>query len=272
MIKFKFTGTGGQLFAKLFVGMILTMITFGIYSPWFVVGMMKYFFSKSQFGPTAKGDLKLEFSGQGGKFFVIGLVGYLLTLITLGIYGPWFMVKLIRFYAENSVAKADDGTRYQLRFDASGGDLFVTFLVGYLLTMITFGIYGPWFMCKLQDLFYSNTSILSGGQKVGGLNFSGTGGDLFVTFIVGYLLSMITLGIYGPWFQVKIMKFYAQHTVVTVNGVKYGSDFTGTGGELFVKMLLGSLLTLLTLGIYAFWFAVDITKWKMDNTPYKPIA
>ncbi len=271
-MKFKFSGSGGELFGKLFVGLLLTMVTFGIYSPWFVVGMMKYFFSKSQFGPTGKGDLQLEFKGQGGEFFVIGLVGYLLTLITLGIYGPWFMAKLIRFYADNSEAKAQDGTSYQLRFDASGGDLFVAFLVGYLLTMITFGIYTPWFMCKLQELFYANTSIVSGGQKVGGLDFNGSGGELFVTFLVGYLLTVITLGIYMPWFQVKIMKFYAQHTVITVNGARFSSDFEGTGGQFFVKLLVGYLLTMLTLGIYGFWFAVDLIKWKMDNTPYKPAA
>lgn len=267
MMKFKFTGTGGELFGKLIVGLLLTLITFGIYTPWFMIGMQKYLYEKTTFGPTAKGDLKLQFTGEGSAFFVLLLVGYLLTMITIGIYTPWFIAKLLRFYADNSSATASDGTSYQLRFDASGGDLFVAFLLGALLTPITMGIYTPWFMCSLQKLIYSHTSLISGGQKVGDLDFVGTGGHLFVTFLVGYLLTLVTLGIYSFWFAIKLFKFYSNNTVATVNGTAYSADFTGTGGQYLVKSLLGYLLSMVTLGIYSFWFIADLLKWQTDNLP-----
>ena len=91
-------------------------------------------------------------------------------------------------------------------FQGTGGELFVTFLVGYLLTMITFGIYMPWFICKLANFLMANTTL--GPTKRGELRleFSGTGGELFVTFLVGYLLTMITFGIYAPWFVSKLIK------------------------------------------------------------------
>ncbi|VEA21649.1 Inner membrane protein yjgN ORF X [Salmonella enterica subsp. enterica] len=39
----------------------------------------------------------LVFTGKGGKYFVICLVNFLLTCITLGIYAPWAMVKCRRY-------------------------------------------------------------------------------------------------------------------------------------------------------------------------------
>jgi len=267
-----FTGTGGELFGVLFVGMLLTMITFGIYYPWFICKMNNYVLSRTTLGPTQRGQLQLSFTGRGGELFVIALVGYLLTMITFGIYGAWFMVKLLRFFFGNTVAVAQDGTRYQLRFDGTGGELFVTVLVGYLLTMITFGIYGPWFMCKLQKVIMGRTAIVENGQQAGTLDFVGRGGELFVTMLVGGLLCAITLYIYFAWFQVKLFKFFAGNTRVQLHGRSFAGDFTGTGGEMFVIVLVGYLLTMITFGIYGFWFMAKLLRFQLNNTVFRDLA
>jgi len=44
-----------------------------------------------------------DFLGTGGQLLVTLLVGYLLTIITAGIYGPWFICKLYKFELENLV-------------------------------------------------------------------------------------------------------------------------------------------------------------------------
>src|SRR5690606_25195133 len=51
------------------------------------------------------------------------------------------------------------------------------------------------------------------GGGGGGLrpNFQGTGGELFVTFLVGYLLTVVTIGIYAPWFHCKLLNFMASN-------------------------------------------------------------
>jgi uncharacterized membrane protein YjgN (DUF898 family) len=265
-----FKGTGGELFAKLIVGALLMVVTLGIYAPWFQVSLNKYIYSVTRIRGTQRGDLQLEFTGTGGQLFVIGLVGGLLTAITIGIYFPWFLVKLIRWYEENTTAKAADGTTYKLQSDLNGGELFVTFLVGYLLTVVTIGIYAPWFMCKLQKLFAEKTQILEQGRPSGRLNFVGQGGELFVTFLVGYLLTMVTLGIYASWFQVKMLKFFATNTEVAIAGRTYRGDFVGTGGELFVLNLVGVLLTMITLGIYGFWYLAKSLAFQLNNTMYRP--
>ncbi|KIG12033.1 hypothetical protein DB30_02088 [Enhygromyxa salina] len=261
-----FSGTGGELLGQLFVGYLLTLITFGIYSPWFMCKFANFIAERVTYGPTAKGTVRFKFEGEGGQLFVTFLVGYLLTMITFGIYMPWFMCKLAKFFTDNTTVSIDDGSVYKPRFDGAGGDLFVTFLVGYLLTAITFGIYAPWFMCKMNKWFAENTKITKNGQDVGGMDFVGEGGELLVTFIVGYLLTLITFGIYGAWFQVKMIKFNADNTKLNVDGQRLGMRFTGEGGELFVMVLVGYLLTLVTLGFYMFWFMAKLLKWQLSNT------
>ncbi len=265
-IRGDFTGTGGELLGKLFVGYLLTLITFGIYGAWFVCKMINYIASKVSFGPTPRGVVRFRFDGKGGDLFVTFLVGYLLTIITIGIYTPWFICKIQKFYADNTVVTTDDGSEFKLAFSGKGGDLFVTFLVGYLLTMITFGIYMPWFVCKLNKWFAQNTKITKQGGEVGGMDFTGQGGELFVTFLVGYLLTIITFGIYMAWFQVKLLKFNAEHMKIDVEGRRVNLRFTGEGGELFVMLLVGYLLTIITFGFYMFWLMAKLLKWQLSNT------
>jgi len=266
--RFDFKGTGGGLIVKFIVGILLSIITLGIYASWFAVDLWKYVCSTTSFGTTKKGQIQFEFAGTGGQLFVINLVGCLLMIITIGIYTPWYMVKLTKFLADHTKGKAQDGTTYRLAFKGSGGDLFVTCIVGWILSVITLGIYTPWFIVKLWKYFASNSDILEGETKVGALDFTGTGGDLFVTFLVGYLLSIITLGIYFPWFMVKLAIYYRKNLRADVQGAIHTGGFTGAGGQFFVKLLVGYLLTLVTIGIYGAWFCVDILKFYLNNTTF----
>jgi uncharacterized membrane protein YjgN (DUF898 family) len=268
--RFTFTGSGGALFVQFLVGIILTVITLGIYAPWFAIKLTKFVYDNTTLSGSAKGGMRLEFRGTGGQLFVTYLVGILLTIITLGIYGPWFWAKLIKFFSDNSVARAGDGTEYKLQFNGTGGQLFVTCLVGYLLTIITLGIYGPWFAVKLMKLIAQKTAILETGHPAGNIAFVATGGQLFVTLLVGVLLTIITLGIYGAWFAVKLTKFYTENTEITVNGIRHAGTFGGTGGQFFVLNLVGYLLTIITLGIYGAWYICKIWKFKINNTAFVP--
>jgi uncharacterized membrane protein YjgN (DUF898 family) len=270
-IRPNFQGSGGELFVTFLVGYLLTLVTIGIYAPWFYCKVANFVLSNTTLGPTRRGELRLEFTGMGGELFVTFLVGYLLTLITTGIYAPWFMAKLTKFFADNTVATAADGTRFRPSFEASGGELFVTFLVGYLLTAITIGIYMPWFLCKVQKTFYSRTMILENEQQVGSLDFEGKGGELFVTYLVGYLLTLVTIGIYAPWFVVKLWRFFADGTRVLYQGRTFAGSFHGTGGELFVTFLVGYLLTAITIGIYAPWFMIKMWQFQINNREFSEI-
>ncbi|MCA9653237.1 MAG: DUF898 family protein [Myxococcales bacterium] len=267
-----FQGTGGELFVTFLVGYLLTAITAGIYAPWFVCKLTKFVMDNTTVGPTKRGELRLQFEGTGGELFVTFLVGYLLTAITIGIYAPWFVAKLIKFFTNNTTAIAQDGTRFRLQFEGTGGELFVTFLVGYLLTAITFGIYASWFVCKLNKVLLSRTHLLENEQPAGNFDFEGTGGELFVKFIVGYLLTVVTAGIYFAWFQVNLIRFNAENTRIYYQGRAFGGQFHGTGGELFVTVLVGYLLTVLTAGIYGAWFMVKLWKFQLNHMEFNDMG
>ena len=64
--------------------------------------------------------------------------------------------------------------------------------------------------------------------------FTGKGGEYFLICLVNFLLTIITLGIYGPWALIKCRRYIYQH--VTLKGQPF--SYKGTGGAIFVSMLL----------------------------------
>ncbi|MEZ4438221.1 MAG: DUF898 family protein [Polyangiaceae bacterium] len=271
-MRFQYAGTGGELLGEAFVGLLLTMITFGIYAPWFYCRMLRYFSSKTTGGPTAHGQLRVEFNGDGGSLFGVIFVGALLTMITFGIYGAWFACRLTQYLCDNTAVVGQDGTRYQVQFRGQGGDLFGKMIVGYLLTMITFGIYMPWFLCQMRKWFYDQSTIVANGQQAGRLEFFGEGGELFGTFLLGMFLTIITCGIYKSWFDVTLAQYWARHTRIQLNGQQYAMDFDGDGAELFVLNLVGRLLTMLTLGIYSAWWVTNVVKFDVEHYVYRRLG
>ncbi|MGM0574595.1 MAG: DUF898 family protein [Myxococcota bacterium] len=267
----RFSGTGGEIFKALIVGFLLTAITLGIYAPWFYVSLTRYMAQRTTVGPTARGQVRLNFTGSGGQLFVKGFIGYLLTMLTLGIYGFWFAVDLGRFFVEHTEGQAPDGSKYQARFTLSGGEFFKAAIVGALLTMITLGIYMPWFICKVHALFKGHTHLFENGEHLGSFEFHGDGGDLFVRFIVGYLLTLVTLGIYGAWFQVSLKQFFTSFTTLRVGDRVLQGGFTGTGGELFLIHFVGMLLLPLTLGIYFFWYVARLVRFNVNHLVFQEI-
>ncbi len=266
-----YDGTGLEMLTTCILGFLLTLVTLGLGMPWYIVMLQRHVNSKTQLLPTPRGALKLDFDGTGGKLFVIGLVGGLLTLLTLGLYGPWWLASLIRYFTDHTTAKSDDGTRYRLRFNGTGGRLFVVLFVGLLLTVLTLGIYGAWFVCNLNRALAEKTEILENDRAIGGFDFVGSGGEFFVTFLVGLILSVITFGIYSAWFQVKLNKFLARSTRITINGRTFASDFDGEGLDLFILNIVGTILSCLTLGIYHFWYMVKLIRFDTEHRTYLPL-
>ena len=268
--RFEFTGTGGQLLTELIVSFFLLIITFGLYGPWYVCRFQRWWTSKIKLVLSSGKKVEFDFSGTGGNFLVKYLVGYLLTLVTFGLYAPFFLVSLIQFFVENTSGRTHDRKTVSLRFNGSGGQLFVNMLVGYVLTIITLGIYFPWFYCSLINWFTESTQADIEGSETIHLSFTGRGGSLLVTVLIGYLLTAITFGIYGFWFQVNMFKFLYGNTVVaTSNGKRYKLAFSGTGGQNLLLSLKGVVLCFLTLGIYIFWFTVEQTKFQLENIECK---
>ncbi len=77
--------------------------------------------------------------------------------------------------------------------------------------------------------------------------FTGKGGEYFLICLVNFLLTIITLGIYGPWALVKYRRYIYQH--VTLNGQPF--SYKGTGGAIFVSMFLIIVVYLLSISCFS---------------------
>jgi uncharacterized membrane protein YjgN (DUF898 family) len=76
------------------------------------------------------------------------------------------------------------------------------------------------------------------------------------------LITTLTLGICFPWAIVMIYDWEAKHTVI--DGKRL--TFDGTAVQLFGLWIKWLLLIIITLGIYSFWVAISLKKWKISHT------
>ena len=83
-----------------------------------------------------------------------------------------------------------------------GINLLQTFLI-----FITLGFGVPWAVC-LKERWIAKHTIIDGRQLV----FDGTGGQLFGNYIKWFLLTILTLGIYGFWLDIKMKQWITKHT------------------------------------------------------------
>ncbi len=192
---FEFTGKGGDIFSLYLINYILTAVTVGIYAPIAQLRIIEYFTKQIRYEGR-----NFEFDGGDAcNFWCLLFVQNILTAITLGLYMPWAIVKI----TENIMQRTSyDGKQFD--FKAEGGHLFSLYFINGLLTVITLGIYGPWAIAKIKN-YVTNCTTYGDDTR---FDLELNGAELFSIIIVhGLILCAITLGIYYPWFLVKMNKY-----------------------------------------------------------------
>ena len=76
-----------------------------------------------------------------------------------------------------------------------------------LIIIFTLGLALPWAIC-MKESWYAKHTIIDGTQ----LTFDGNGAQLFGNYIKWFLLTVITLGIYGFWLSIKMKQWVVKHT------------------------------------------------------------
>jgi hypothetical protein len=71
----------------------------------------------------------------------------------------------------------------------------------------------------------------------------------------------ITFGLALPWIICIVIRWVCENT--TIGGKQLA--FKGTGGGLFGRSILWSLLTIITLGIYGYWAIRNCIRWAIEN-------
>jgi uncharacterized membrane protein YjgN (DUF898 family) len=103
------------------------------------------------------------------------------------------------------IGREKRATKRKVDFN-SAGDYFVVAILSWLLTTFTFGIGSPWALCMVARWQASHTLIE--GRR---LRFDGSGGGLFVQYLIIYFLCIITLGIYVFWGVPKIIRWFTEN-------------------------------------------------------------
>lgn len=231
-------------------------------------------------------NIPLKFDSTFPPYLLMIIKGSLLTIITLGIYYPWFIAKYTSFFANNS---SYDGKK--IEFKGLGMDLFcillctsIILLLFYVgaIAFIGFEIYTLAFisivlcvltLCVMTYLVYRWFINFKVDGKYSivfkeGYNVSAP------LFIAGQIaLSLITLCIYIPAADIKIFKYFAERVrVKDEEGVvvkEVGCELNLRDDYLYV--LVQYLLIAITLGVYTPWGLCFIYQRYLSKTYTKDI-
>ncbi len=170
--------------------------------PAILVGAYRYRLSR-----TAWRGIRFSFRGTRKEAIGLYVKGFLLTLITLGLYWPYFTVARRKFWIGNSYF----GNK-EAQYEGDGKDIFSQFMISILLVPLTFGIYWFWYQAFLARYNWSKTKF-AGGTFI----FNATGGQMFGLVFVNMLLMIVSLGVAFPWIIVRNMKFVTEHLTIDAN-------------------------------------------------------
>jgi uncharacterized membrane protein YjgN (DUF898 family) len=221
-----------------------------------------------------------------GKYLGMVLPGLFLTIITLGIYGPWFMRNVQRFYVNNSSYRDKN-----FSFPGKGGRLFVIILLTVIIPMILMIVFmlsvGRSYGIDVRNRTASHVIIqqiitmiilipyiylvykwvaelmYNGYHIKWDTSFFPSIGKIFIEIV----LTIITVGIYFPMAYLRLYKYFADRTrsnVVENQVIQFGYDIEQTKDFLFIWGQ--TLLTLITLGIYYPWAICKISRLVLGKT------
>lgn len=265
------------------------LVSLGVHLIYFVASMFLGFFLITECvkGLSFKGaslqphyDLR-KYVGQVVK-------GFLLTFITLGIYYPWFITKITRFFAS--------GTTYRdqpFAFNGKGATLFffmtfVLFIPCYILgggcvaalyifiriealasimivlavislvaLILLYGLYLALVYRWMIDFTYGNSRI---ALKV----------SIPVTMLFMFIqivLCILTAGLFVPIAGVMIYRYIVGNMrLVSESGEESAFGYQGRIGHDCLYVYGQALLTLITAGIYGPWMISKVGRRLISNT------
>ena len=319
---FNFTLTGKQLFPVWALLILLFFIpygvvqyqlqhlqdtlsgsgSFGVMAPWYALMLLlilveyafMYYFMKLTVEHVEYNAKAFTFTGKFGDYMLLLIGGFLLTLITLGIYGPWFLTKIMKYFTANTRYEEDN-----FEFKGKGSELFLIILLTLVIPMI------------LVTVILISTLVgvaIGTGTEPDNLKNASTLIVVIVMFIIlipycyyvykwyanlrfrdydiqwktnfwnsaaqialQMFLSFITLGIYSPLAMLKLYKYFAERTEANsaVANKKFGYDLESGKDFLFLWGQL--LLTAITLGIWFPWAYSRINERVIGKTFFETI-
>jgi len=269
-----FHGNGGSLFGIHIRNLLLTIVTFGIYTFWGRTRVRQYLYGQTAFD----GD-RLAYHGTGGELFRGWLKAMGLMLLLVVVAGAAMalvnqVVGVLLFYAllfcglfplallgarKYRLSRTSwRGLRFSFRGEFQ--DFLEVFIPGVLLTTLTLGFYYPFFHVKIRRFLVDNSYF---GTEA--FAFDGEGRDVFGQHVLAMILTPLTLGIYWFWYAAFRNRYYWSHTALDAG--RFAS--TVTGGGLLQLALVNMLLLVVTLGIGYSWVQVRTILYHCEHLAFE---
>lgn len=142
-IRFGYRGDRLELFKKFTIGIILTVLTLGVYGSWFTINLRKYIIDNIRLG-----NLKFKYNGNGLGFLLLNIKGIIFSILTLGIYSFWYQKDLFNYYIDNISIEGPDKKYMNFRSNVSGRHIIFLSITNILIIIFTLGIGFPWVITR----------------------------------------------------------------------------------------------------------------------------
>ena len=187
-----FNGSGSEYFGIWIVNLLLSIVTFGIYSAWAKVRKAKY-----MYGATSVGGTSFEYHGnplailKGRAIALVLVLGYQGALVLskpigLAIFGafmlltPWLVWKSLQYKLHNSSFR---GIRFSFR--GTLGNAYVTFLGWPFLNIFTLGLLSPFVHQRLKQ--YQHGESYFGKSR---FRFDASAGAFYLQYLVAFMIAL----------------------------------------------------------------------------------
>lgn len=256
------TADGGDFVGTYVIGLLLNLVTLGIYHFWLKTDIRRYLWSRVE-----ADDDPFEYTGTGGELFKGFLVAVFLVLLPVSLLYQLVLAQLLIVApAAGSIAAGVlvlfnlwlvgvayfsvrrfrlTRTRWRgIRANQTGSRAAygLRFLLAWIANLATLGLTLPAMRVMLTRYELSRMEI---GDR--GVTFGPPRSPLYPTYLLCWVLLLPTLGLSWFWFQAR----WYRHLAERVRFGPLGFDYRATGGQL-ARLAIGNLLILsFTFGLLA---------------------
>jgi uncharacterized membrane protein YjgN (DUF898 family) len=258
----EYSGDGVEMALLFLKNILLTIVTLSLYRPWARTNLRRYVWGHVSF----QGD-RASYTGTGEELFkgwakLFGLLFAIFATVAIATKLIPFLGLLLPFvtpfaYIALFALATYSGLRYRLsrtkwreikfgvdKDKESTREFLQLYIIGALLSGVTFGIYYPWFK-------NSERTFLTNRMRLGTVHFSYTGqaSDYAGLWFKSIFFCLITLGFYVPWMVRALTEF-------RLNNTRFQNSrflFTLKGGDLLIFAICAYFGSILTLGLASPW-------------------
>ena len=197
----QFHAGGSEYFRIWIVNLLLTIITFGIYSAWAKVRRNQYFYASTALAGSSfeyHGNPVAILKGRVIAGVVVGLYAFagnispvfaLVMAVVMAAALPWFIWRSLQFQMYNSAYR---GIRF--RFVGQLRDAYVNVLLRPLLNIVTFGLATPYIHQRLKAWQFNEGRF--GGARFSLLAGAGAFYRLYAIFFVASIAMIVAFFVF----------------------------------------------------------------------------